>query len=558
MTDRQYADLLDLHIAKYGRENQFIEFKSNHLDGRKLGQYLSALSNGAALCNEDYGYLYFGIDDDTLAIKGTSFDPSAETVKYKEHSDSRQPLELFLRQYLTPKLNFTIRNILANNGNPVVVFRIPAAKGEPTAFMNIPYVRVDSSVTDMRPYSAWMRQIYNSSTDWSRETIDNATLDDLDPEAIRMARNGYKERNPDLADSIDTWSDRIFLDRAKITIGGRVTRTAMLLLGKPESSHKLDHNAQIVWKLHTATESAGEIFTIPFILSTTALRRRIRNYQFKIYPDNTLIPAEVWKYDNRNILEGLHNCIAHQDYLKNERIIVTERENALTFENGGSFFEGNYEDYIEGDVTPHRYRNSFLANAMVNVKMIDTRGLGIHWMFRRQRDSYLPMPEYDRSDAERVKLIIPGCVIDLDYSLLLMNATSLDLTTVYLLDKVQKHQPIPESAILHLRKHKLIEGRKPHFHISRQVAHLTHTEAEYTRIKGLDDNYYRQMILTALRQHGPQSTRFFRELLTDKLPDSLSDDQKIVKVKNLLGSLRKNGLIHSAGNRLWETGPQNG
>ena len=82
MTDRQYADLLDLHIAKYGRENQFIEFKSNHLDGRKLGQYLSALSNGAALCNEDYGYLYFGIDDDTLAIKGTSFDPSAETVKY--------------------------------------------------------------------------------------------------------------------------------------------------------------------------------------------------------------------------------------------------------------------------------------------------------------------------------------------------------------------------------------------------------------------------------------------------------------------------------------------
>lgn len=165
MTDRQYADLLDLHIAKYGRENQFIEFKSNHLNGRKLGQYLSALSNGAALCNEDYGYLYFGIDDDTLAIKGTSFSPSAETVKYKGHTDSRQPLELFLRQYLTPKLNFTIRSILANNGNPVVVFRIPAAKGEPTAFMNIPYVRVDSSVTDMRPYSAWMRQIYNSSTD---------------------------------------------------------------------------------------------------------------------------------------------------------------------------------------------------------------------------------------------------------------------------------------------------------------------------------------------------------------------------------------------------------
>ena len=380
--------------------------------------------------------------------------------------------------------------------------------------------------------------------------MEDATMSDLDPDAIRVARIGYKEHNPEVADRIDSWPDAVFLDRARLTIGGKITRAAMLLLGKSESSHKLDHNAQIVWKLHTKTETAGEIFTIPFILATTALRSKIRNYQFKIYPDNVLIPAEVWKYDNRNILEGLHNCIAHQDYLRDERIIVTERDNTLTFENSGSFFEGEYEDYIEGEVTPKKYRNSFLANAMVNVKMIDTRGLGIHWMFQRQRQRYLPMPEYNKSLTDRVRLTIQGYVIDLDYSLMLMNASALDLTTVYLLDKVQKEQPISDKAASYLKKLKLIEGRKPHYHISKQVAGLTHNEVNYTKMKGLDDSYYKHMIITALTQHGPRNTQFFRELLYDKLPDLLTVAQKNDKVKNMLAALRRAGLVRSE-NYLW-------
>lgn len=277
----------------------------------------------------------------------------------------------------------------------------------------------------------------------------------------------------------------------------------------------------------------------------------------QIYPDNVLIPAEVWKYDNRNILEGLHNCIAHQDYLRNERIVVTERENILTFENGGSFFEGAYEDYIEGEITPKKYRNPFLANAMVNIKMIDTRGLGIHWMFQRQRKSYLPMPEYDKSLVDSVKLTIQGYVIDIDYSLMLMNATSIDLTTVYLLDKVQKNQPIPDEAALLLKKQKLIEGRKPNYHISRQVAKITHLEAHYTKMKGLDDNYYKNLILSALKQHGPQKTAFFKELLFDKLPELLTEDQKTSKVKNLLTSLRVNRDIKSTKGHLWVLSDKN-
>ena len=140
------------------------------------------------------------------------------------------------------------------------------------------------------------------------------------------------------------------------------------------------------------------------------------NYRFKIYPNNTLIPIEVCKYDEKIILEALHNCIAHQRYQSNCRIIVTEKEDCLEFWNAGDFFEGKYEDYIEGIKTPKKYRNPFLVQAMVNIKMIDSQGYGIHTMFVRQKDRYLPMPDYDQTEDGGEKLTVPGNVIDIDYS----------------------------------------------------------------------------------------------------------------------------------------------
>ena len=209
-------------------------------------------------------------------------------------------------------------------------------------FTNEPYIRINESKTSLRPYTDWIREIYNSKEDWSKFVIEEATLDDLDEEAVEIAKKGYKERNPKIAADVDKWDLKTFLDRAKLTIDGKITRAAILLAGKEESAHFLDHIAQIDWKLLTASETAAEIFTVPFLRSTSAVLAKIRNYRFKIYPNNTLIPAEVWKYDEKMILEGLHNCIAHQRYQANSRIIVTEKENSLEFWNAGDFYEVKY------------------------------------------------------------------------------------------------------------------------------------------------------------------------------------------------------------------------
>lgn len=547
-TDMQYIQLLKKQILEIGKEVRFLEFKSNYQDSDRLGKYISALSNGACLDNKEAGYLYFGVEDETLELKGTSFDVSRLKAK------GNQNLEIYLRQYITPKINFKIEEFCDTDGKRFVVFVIPAAKEEPTCFMNIPYVRVDSSVTDLRPYTDWMRTIYNSQKDWSAEIVPEATINDLDQYAIAKALEGFCQRFPDKADEAARWDTTTFLDKAKVTIDGQITRAALLLLGKEESAHHLDYNAQIVWRLRTEKENAGEIFTTPYLLSTSFLMNKIRNYRMKIFPNNSLIPAEVWKYDTKSILEALHNCIAHQDYRRNERIVVTEEQECLVFENAGSFYEGSFEDYIDGTKTPKKYRNHFLAQAMVNLKMIDTQGFGIHDMFQRQKDRYLPMPDYDKSDLERVKLIMPGQVINEEYSLMLIEKTDLDLMTTVLLDRFQKGKPISEVALKMLRKKKLIEGKKPNLYISKKVAKVTHQEAEYTSLKGFDDQYYRDLIVKALRDHHHLKRTDFNRLLHNKLPSVLKDEQKKNKIDNLLRSLRKNGIVVVDEHRVWHLG----
>ena len=303
------------------------------------------------------------------------------------------------------------------------------------------------------------------------------------------------------AKECDGWSDKVFLDKAGLTVGGKVTRTTLLLVGKETSAYKLNHIAQIVWKCFQDGQVFGDIYTIPFILTTSELLGRIRNYRFKIYPKNSLIPAEVWKYDTESILEGMHNSIAHQNYEKGARIIVTEDKDSLKFQNDGTFFEGDYRQYITGEKTPKSYRNPALVKAMVNIKMIDTQGYGIHKMFVSQKERFLPMPDYDLSTADEVVLNMPGTIIDENYSLMLLANQDLSLTDAVLLDQVQKGKAIGSEAVAMLRKRKLIEGRLPHIYVAKDIAQATNQKVEYSKHKGLEFKKCKALLMEALEDH---------------------------------------------------------
>ena len=529
---------------RYHHEDEVVEFKKaeNNFDFDDLGKYFSALSNEANLRDKDFGWLVFGVHDKTREILGTT---------YKNGMKSLQKLKYDLSQHTTDRNTFRDIYELEVEGKRVLMFQIPAApRGIPMAWQGHFYARRGESLValDMSKYEEIRRQ--TSDFDWSRQIIDGATIADLDEKAIKEAREGYKEHYPNQKKEVDTWSDEVFLNKAKLTIDGWITNTAILLLGKPESLHYINHIGEIVWRL-AGMDNVGQVFTIPFLLTTTEVMHKIRNYPFKIFPNNSFLPGEGMKYDNEVILEALHNCIAHQNYAENARIIVIERENELEFRNSGGFYDGTYEDYITGERIPKKYRNPFLAQAMANIKMIDTEGFGIHKMFVSQKDRYLPMPDYDKSDNDTVVLTLPGTVIDENYSLLLLENSDIDLATTVLLDKVQKGKTISDDAIKMLRKKGLIEGRKPHLYVSKQIAKVTNKQIEYTLKKGFNDEECKEWILKALNDHKVLSRKQINELLWNKLPIDFTDTQRINKIGNLLMRMKRDGTIKVDEKRMW-------
>ena len=507
-------------------EGEVVEFKQagKDYDTNKIGEYFSALSNEANLRGEGRAWLVFGVDNKTRTVVGTDYRQQAERL----HS-----LKMQIAADTSP--NITLRDIheLSTPQGRVLLFEIPAApQGMPVAWKGHYYARAGESLTSLGLDKLDTIRQQTSVTDWTAQPVPGATLADLDPAALAKARESFaqKHANRFREGEVDGWTDAVFLDRARLTQGGQITRATLLLLGKAESAYRLSpHPAQLTWKLEGA-EQAYVHFAPPFLLTTSELYQKIRNVPLRILPNDQLVPVEVAKYDRKIVLEALHNCIAHQDYTRNGRVVVVERNDRLIFESEGAFFEGQPGDYIGGHKTPRRYRNPCLTQAMAELNMIDTMGYGIHEMHVGQARRYFPLPDYDLSDANAVKLTLHGALVDEAYSRLLIQKTDLPLADVFALDRVQKKLPIDDAVASRLRSAGLIEGRKPKYHVSAVVAQATAKKADYIRMRGQDDVFYAKLLTDYLEKFGQANRKEINQLLLPKLSDALDETQKVNKI----------------------------
>lgn len=526
------------------RETEWLEFKANRYEPQALGEYLSALANSACLAGKPRGYLVFGIEDGSHAVVGTSFDPQAEKGK------GEQLLPLWLSLGLRPNVGFEIWPF-DYQGHRVVLFEVHPAFDRPVQFYGTAFVRDGTSKTELSRYPEKERAIWHRRVDWSAQVCEQATLDDLDPDAVAKARREFATKFPRQAAEVAAWDDATFLNKAKVTIRGRVTNAALLLLGRPEAATLLAPAvARISWLLKGAggEDLDYEHFGPPVLLNVDRLLARIRNLTVRTLPGGTLFPTEITQYDPWVIREALHNCIAHQDYGLRGRTQVVETPDALLLTNVGGFLPGRVEAVIEQDAPLEIYRNPFLAEAMVNMNMIDTQGGGIRKMFLKQRERFFPMPDYDLSEPERVKVALRGRILDERYTRLLMSQSGLDLGLIVLLDKVQKGVRISPDEGKRLKAARLVEGRYPGLIVAGPVAAVTGQKAQHIRNRGFDSRYYRDMIVALVREHGPVSREDIDKLLMDKLPEALTLAQKVSKVHNLISSL-SGKVIRNVGTR---------
>lgn len=557
MKEKELQEYLRLN---YPRENEKCEWKGFHnlknifscSEGEDVVSYVSAISNMHG------GHLVIGVEDKTFNIVGTDYSrltfngqpatKESATFKLTEHCTNLSSEGLNIEEFITE-----------DSQKKVWVIHIPKHfPRRPVIAHKKAWQRIEDSLVPMTKER--MEAILSepiAGKDWSAEIIKDATLQDLDPKAIRLARDKYKELYPHRIDEVDSWDDMTFLNKAHITRQGKITNAAIILVGREEASHFISPAVcQIRWQLKDGSDENKDfrILSIPMILAVEEFRHLVRNANYTFTVSGSIFPETMMRYDVFTLREPLCNCIAHQDYGRKARIEVIEHEDeSLLFRNYGEFLPSSVEDVVEHNFPESEYRNPFLVEAMRNVKMVETEGGGIRKLYVQQKNRFFPMPEYDLSDG-KVVCKIQGNVLDENFARILVNNPQLSLPEIILLDKVQKHLPITDDVITLFRKKGYIEGRKPNIYLSAKIAGTSRQvglKTTYVKNRSFDDDYFMDMILEYLKKFKQASRHDIDLLIIDKLSNILTEKQKKSKVGNILTKLRTQGKIQSNAGKKW-------
>lgn len=526
-------------------EHEVVEFKhaKDNYSFEDLGKYFSTLSNEANLRGLKRAWIIFGVKDKTHEFLGTN---------YKNSETALQKLKHDIAQHTTDGMTF--RNIitLSIEGKRVLMFEIPAApRNMKVCWKNFAYGRDGESLVALNTDKADEIRYQAPRPEWSAELVEDGNIADLDELALATARIMFKKVHASNmpANEIDSWSTKQFLTHSEMMRKGKLTRSAILLLGKPTSLqkiHPVEARITWVWKNASGDVVDYEHFTVPFILSVEKIFGRIRNKTMRELPGGTLFPDTMKQYEDYSIREALHNCIAHQDYNLQRRITLVETENALIYTNGGDFIPKSIENVLREESPQTDYRNTNLCHGMHHFNMIDTVGRGIPKMFSEQRRRFFPMPLYDiNKENNTVSVTLIGVGSDDAYMDLLKSDSSLTLMECLWLDAIRSHKPVSKEAIKHLKDKKLIEGRAPRYHIALSIAKKTQQVAHYTKETGLKKSVLINLILQLALNAGSQGFKRKEafDTLEQSLPVSLTPSQKLNKVSNLLKSMQSEGLL---------------
>lgn len=172
--DNEYIKSLVLEFIKLPNETEWLEFKQDNKDPNLIGQYISALSNSAALNNKPNAYVIWGIDDKTHKIIGTTFKPSME-------KRGNENLENWLLRLLEPKIDYKFHEISIEDKN-VVLLEIVSADKRPVSFEGKEYIRFGENKKKLRELPEKEKELWRTfdKTPFEKQiSADNISVTDI-------------------------------------------------------------------------------------------------------------------------------------------------------------------------------------------------------------------------------------------------------------------------------------------------------------------------------------------------------------------------------------------
>lgn len=141
----KYIDIIS-NLLSLNDEYEWLDFKENWFNKDEIGEYISAVANGACLSGKEYGYILWGVKDGSRNIVGT-------TVNFDRDID-HEPYKHYLARKLKPSVAFEVIERKYEDKR-VILLQVPASKSVQTKFNDVAFFRIGSSKEKLNKFPEW-------------------------------------------------------------------------------------------------------------------------------------------------------------------------------------------------------------------------------------------------------------------------------------------------------------------------------------------------------------------------------------------------------------------
>lgn len=475
-----------------------------------------------ALCNEKGGSLVIGMED--------KYPHKVVGTRQNENSTGELEANIYRDTGIRPKI-YELYEDEAEKKGRVLVIDVPSRPaGTVFMFEDVPLMRVGEELKPMSD-EVYLSIIQENEPDFSQQICRDATLDELDPDALSVLKEKYakKQNNPIFL----TLSNRQILSDLQLITDEGVTNAAVILLGKEDFIKRVYPQASVMLEYrHSESQITFDnriSYSQPFFIMIDRLWHDIdlRNGKFQIKEGPYIF--DVPYFNEEVIRESINNAITHRDYTRHSETVIKQYPQKLIVTNAGGFPHGVTIDNIL--TVPSTPRNRLLADVLSKTGIVERSGQGIDKIFYRTLSEGKEAPDYSGSDAFNVELILSAIIQDKAFALFIESVqqnlaedNKLSVFEIVVLDKIRRNEKttaLDKAVIKQLMDRNLIEKRGKtngiHYILCRSYYEFTGNTAEYSKKSDWNTSQVTSIIIPFLTKYNKAKMGDFVKLLDGHL-----------------------------------------
>lgn len=475
-----------------------------------------------ALCNEKGSLLVIGMED--------KYPHKVVGTRQNENSTGELEANIYRDTGIRPKI-YELYEDEAEKKGRVLVIDVPSRPaGTVFKFEDVPLMRVGEELKPMSD-EVYLSIIQENEPDFSQQICRDATLDELDPDALSVLKEKYakKQNNPIFL----TLSNRQILSDLQLITDEGVTNAAVILLGKENFIKRVYPQASVMLEYrHSESQITFDnriSYSQPFFIMIDRLWHDIdlRNGKFQIKEGPYIF--DVPYFNEEVIRESINNAITHRDYTRHSETVIKQYPQKLIVTNAGGFPHGVTIDNIL--TVPSTPRNRLLADVLSKTGIVERSGQGIDKIFYRTLSEGKEAPDYSGSDAFNVELILSAIIQDKAFALFIESVqqnlaedNKLSVFEIVVLDKIRRNEKttaLDKAVIKQLMDRNLIEKRGKtngiHYILCRSYYEFTGNTAEYSKKSDWNTSQVTSIIIPFLTKYNKAKMGDFVKLLDGHL-----------------------------------------